>query len=195
MLLRYPRGAALRTSASTLRSPTDRVDAPAGWTDAGAGAIFPPSPGPPGFLLTAAGITNTPMAFDFTEWGITSYLRFKTRRLGELVGTDQAGNKYYVDRRTKGTKRDRRWVVFKGESEASHVPPEWHGWLHHQTDAIPTGDSPWRRPWVKEHLPNLTGTLAAYKPPGAIASGGRRRRSSGAAQTWSPDAGAGKGRV
>src|SRR3546814_1606750 len=97
-------------------------------------AIFPPSPGPPGFLLTAAGITNTPMAFDFTEWGITSYLRFKTWRLGELVGTDQAGNKYYVDRRTKGTKRDRRWVVFKGESEASHVPPEWHGWLRHQTD-------------------------------------------------------------
>lgn len=127
------------------------------------------------------------MAFDFNEWGLTSYLRFRIWRSGELVGTDQAGNKYYVDRRTKGTKREKRWVVYNGASEASRVPPEWHGWLHHQTDTVPSKDSPWRKPWVKEHTPNLTGTVAAYKPPGALERGGRRSRATGDYQAWSPD--------
>lgn len=33
-----------------------------------------------------------------------------------------------------------RWVEYaeKGRYNASQVPPEWHGWLHHMTDH--TGD-------------------------------------------------------
>ena len=70
------------------------------------------------------------MAFDFYEWSMRAYLNWKTARRGEKVGIDSLGNTYYVDKRSKGTRTERRWVVFKGESEASSVPPEWHGWLH-----------------------------------------------------------------
>jgi NADH:ubiquinone oxidoreductase subunit len=33
---------------------------------------------------------------------------------GELVGTDEFGNRYYLDKRTKGQPRERRWVLYKG---------------------------------------------------------------------------------
>src|SRR3546814_14226864 len=55
---------------------------------------------------------------------------------GELVGRDGQGNRYY---RAKGggrthrdsLRREQRRVIYEGEVEASRVPPEWHGWLHH----------------------------------------------------------------
>ncbi len=44
---------------------------------------------------------------------------------GELVGRDQFGNRYY--RAKGGAKRsdlkERRWVLYEGEPEASRVPP------------------------------------------------------------------------
>lgn len=78
---------------------------------------------------------------------------------GKLVGEDAYGNKYYVHRR--GVLRDgheMRWCMYKGLAEASKVPPEWHHWLHHGTDAVPTGEDPRQYAWQKEHQPNLTGT-------------------------------------
>ncbi len=53
------------------------------------------------------------------------------------VGTDQSGNRYFAARPRKGYAHERRWVIYKGTPEATKVPPEWHGWLHHQTDAVP----------------------------------------------------------
>lgn len=52
---------------------------------------------------------------------------------GRQVGTDAFGNRYYQGKSQKLDRygRERRWVVFKGEVEASKVPPEWHAWLHH----------------------------------------------------------------
>ena len=54
---------------------------------------------------------------------------------GECVGVDSFGNRYYRQRNGKtspiGFGRERRWVVYANEIEASLVPPEWHGWLHH----------------------------------------------------------------
>ena len=57
---------------------------------------------------------------------------------GERVGTDEFGNRYYREKpgrqlRPGGGRdsRERRWVLYKGEAEASKVPPEWHAWLHH----------------------------------------------------------------
>src|SRR3546814_17811924 len=69
---------------------------------------------------------------------------------GELVGTDQFGNKYYLDKRTRGQKRERRWVIYDGAPDASKVPPEWHGWLHRIVVAPPTGGEPARRTWRSE---------------------------------------------
>ncbi|MCB9947367.1 MAG: NADH:ubiquinone oxidoreductase subunit NDUFA12 [Rhodospirillaceae bacterium] len=127
------------------------------------------------------------MRFDIYEWGLRTFLRYKTWRRGERVGQDASGNVYYQDRKAAPGQRQRRWVVFNGgESEASRVPAEWHGWLHHQTNQVPSDDSPWRRPWQKEHSPNLTGTIAAYRPPGAIERGGHRAKATGDYEPWVP---------
>ncbi|GIL00087.1 MAG: NADH dehydrogenase [Alphaproteobacteria bacterium] len=104
---------------------------------------------------------------------------------GELVGTDQFGNRYYRDKRTRGQKRERRWVLYKGAPEASKVPPEWHGWLHKILPDPPSAQ-PARRPWEKEHEPNRTGTDLAYRPPGHILRGGRRDRATGDYEPWVP---------
>ena len=108
---------------------------------------------------------------------------------GELVGEDEFGNRYY---RTRGGKIDptllfeRRWVVFKGYTEASTVPPNWHGWLHHTVDLLPTQDRIEPKAWQQPHLPNLTGTPAAMRPSGSTLAEGRRPRATGDYRPWVP---------
>src|SRR5215217_6662647 len=74
----------------------------------------------------------------FTWWnGQTFGTQLWTWLYGELVGEDEFGNRYYRTRGgkiDKALKWDRRWVVFNGYTEASTVPPSWHGWLHHTVD-------------------------------------------------------------
>jgi NADH:ubiquinone oxidoreductase subunit len=104
-----------------------------------------------------------------------------------LVGKDQEDNKYYRAKPRKGYKRERRWVVYNGEPEASRVPPEWHGWLHYQTDAYPAAnDLSFRREWQKPHQQNMTGTTGAYRPPGHVLSGGQRDKATGDYEAWRP---------
>jgi len=107
----------------------------------------------------------------FTWWnGQTFGTQLWTWRFGELVGTDEGGNRYY---RTRGGAIDptlgfeRRWVIYNGYAEATRVPPSWHGWLHHTVDVPPTQDGYQPRPWEKPHLPNMTGTPEAYRPEGS----------------------------
>ena len=122
-----------------------------------------------------------------TETGMRAYLNYKTWRHGERVGSDAEGNVYYRDRRKREGVRERRWVVFNGgESEASRIPPEWHGWLHHQSDEPPTEQSRWRRDWQKPHEANPTGTAEAYLPPGDTLKGERRDRATGDYEPWIP---------
>ena len=106
---------------------------------------------------------------------------------GKLVGQDPQGNRYYSGRPRRGYSRDRRWVMYKGAPEASAVPPEWHGWLHHQTDEVPAAGGSYRQSRQKPHQPNMTGTTGAYRPPGHILSGGRRDKATGDYQPWTPD--------
>ena len=103
------------------------------------------------------------------------------------VGSDSQGNRYFRAKPRKGYKKERRWVMYNGEPEASRVPPEWHGWLHHQTDTLPVpGQMSYRREWQKPHQPNLTGTQQAYRPPGHVLSGGRRDKATGDYEAWRP---------
>ncbi len=103
---------------------------------------------------------------------------------GEHVGTDEFGNRYYLDKRTKGKPRERRWVLYKGIPEATKVPPEWHAWLHYTTDGPLQGP---RWPvWMKPHLANVTGTALAYRPPGHDYEGGNRARATGDYEAWTP---------
>ena len=109
----------------------------------------------------------------FTWWNSQTFgTQFWTWMYGEIVGEDEFGNRYY---RTRGGKVDktlgfeRRWVIYNGYTEASTVPPSWHGWLHHTVDTPPTQESYKPHPWQKPHRPNLTGTPGAYRPPGSTA--------------------------
>jgi NADH:ubiquinone oxidoreductase subunit len=86
-----------------------------------------------------------------------------TARRGIRVGTDAQGNLYY---QTKDAKK--RWVIYNGEMEASRVSPDWHGWLHFTWDQPPSEVPLVHKAWEKPHLENLTGTAAAYVPPGSI---------------------------
>lgn len=106
---------------------------------------------------------------------------------GQRVGKDTLGNIYYRAKARPGYKRERRWVMYKGAPEASMVPPEWHGWLHHQSDEAPSeAESSYRRPWQKPHQPNMTGTNQAYRPPGHIMEGGQRDKATGDYSAWTP---------
>ena len=100
---------------------------------------------------------------------------------GELVGTDRFGNRYYRERnfrpRERGAgkfSRERRWVIYNGVAEASRVPADWHGWLHYTTNVVPPPGGLPRKEWQKEHVPNLTGTDFAYRPPGHTLSTGEK---------------------
>ena len=49
---------------------------------------------------------------------------------GRQVGIDEFGNRYFeANNGAMLHNRPRRWCMFKGDAEASMVPPEWHAWL------------------------------------------------------------------
>lgn len=99
-----------------------------------------------------------------TWWnGSTLNTQFYTWRRGTKVGEDDQGNAYFTSRDGK-----RRWVMFSGEVEASRVSPDWHGWLHHTYDDLPTDKPLVHKAWEKPHQPNLTGSAMAYAPAGSL---------------------------
>ena len=118
----------------------------------------------------------------FTWWnGQTLGTRFFTWRMGELVGEDAEGNRYYRSR-----KGDRRWVIYNGPAEASRIPPGWHGWMHHRTDRLPTEEGYRPFEWEAPHVPNLTGTPGAYRPKGSLLTPERRPEVTGDYDAWKP---------
>jgi len=123
----------------------------------------------------------------FTWWdGATIGTSLYTSRKGTKAGEDHAGNVYYeggVD--VMG--RPRRWVIYNGSNDASRVPAEWHGWLHHSIEGAPESCLPPPRIFEKDFTPNLTGTAEAYRPSGAIERGGRRAMATGDYEAWSPE--------
>jgi NADH:ubiquinone oxidoreductase subunit len=125
-----------------------------------------------------------------TWWhGATPGILFTIGRRGVFVGQDEFGNRYYEAKDTRDSydDRKRRWVVYDGYAEASKVPPDWHGWLHHTFIEPPTVEPLLRRRWEKEHLPNLSGTPYAWRPKGSIARGGERQAATGDYEAWTPE--------
>jgi len=130
-------------------------------------------------------LTTTFTWWNGATWGVLNTIR----RRGKFVGEDELGNKYYEARDAKDSYdgRLRRWVIFNGYAEASKVTPEWHGWLHHTFDEPPTREPLPQRAWEKGAQPNLTGTIHAWKPKGAIGRGGERQKASGDYEAWTPE--------
>jgi NADH:ubiquinone oxidoreductase subunit len=100
---------------------------------------------------------------------------------GEAVGTDKFGNRYYQ------SKAGRRWVIYNGTVEASRVPPDWHGWLHHTFEEPPTATPLPAKSWELEHQPNYSGTPRAHRPQGSLAAEGTRPPATGDYEAWKPE--------
>ncbi len=92
------------------------------------------------------------------------FIRLISMFQGKSIGTDYLGNRYFEGKPRKNYKYKRRWVLYADGLESSSVPPEWHGWMHHQSDDIPSKDAPsFRRKWQKPHKPNVTGSKKAWQ--------------------------------
>ncbi|HEX5183656.1 MAG TPA: NADH:ubiquinone oxidoreductase subunit NDUFA12 [Allosphingosinicella sp.] len=119
----------------------------------------------------------------FTWWeGATLTTSLHTWLSGRHVGTDSLGNRYFTSK-----KGGRRWVIYNGPNDASRIPPEWHGWIHHLIDGPPDEALPPAPKFLKAPTPNLTGTPLAYRPSGALERGAQRAAASGDYEAWTPD--------
>jgi NADH:ubiquinone oxidoreductase subunit len=126
----------------------------------------------------------------FTWWnGASLGARFHIGRRGVFVGEDSFGNRYFEAKDAKDSYdgRKRRYVIYKGYADASKVPAEWHGWLHYTFNDPPTEVPLHRQAWELEHVPNLTGTIHAWRPPGSLARSGERPAATGDYQAWRPE--------
>ena len=94
----------------------------------------------------------------FTWWYKQTFGTFLlTIFFGKLVGKDQYGNKYYR------SKKDKRWVIYAKDIEASKITNDWFLWMHHTVDEIPNLKNK-KYLWEKTHSENLTGSSKSYKP-------------------------------
>ena len=125
----------------------------------------------------------------FTWWnGSTFGTNLMIGRRGAKIGEDDFGNIYYEEKKETYDGRKRRWVTYTGYADASRIPTAWQGWLTHTSELPPTEDGYKVHNWEKEHIPNMTGTLHAYKPKGSLDRGGARQKVAADYEAWSPDA-------
>jgi NADH:ubiquinone oxidoreductase subunit len=138
-------------------------------------------------LLVLTGQCAASMGFwskTFTWWnGATWGTSLFTRRFGDEAGRDEFGNLYYSDKKDPG----RRWVIYSGDNDGSRVPPDWQLWLRGTIDELPGKALPPVRKFQQKPTPNLTGTMAAFRPDGALGSGKIRLASTGDYQPWIPE--------
>jgi NADH:ubiquinone oxidoreductase subunit len=125
----------------------------------------------------------------FTWWnGQTLNTQLYTLLYGKAVGKDEFGNVYYRSRKIDPALGfERRWVIYSGVSEGSMTPPGWYGWLHHTVDTPPSDENYAPREWELPHLPNLTGTPDAWRPPGSILRANARPKATGDYDAWTPE--------
>ena len=117
----------------------------------------------------------------FTWWdGQTIGTQLFTWRHGVRVGADSQGNIFY-----RNADDSRRWVIFADDAEASKVNADWHGWLHKTFREPPTDRPLPHKAWEQPHLPNLTGSAAAYAPAGSIRRADPAKRSD--YEAWTPE--------
>ena len=95
----------------------------------------------------------------FVWWNQQTFgTRIQTFFSGKFVGQDNFGNKYYV------SKSGKRWVIYKGEVDASKIPSEWYSWIHFTKNNLENKHEIEKYEWQKPHQSNQTGTDNAYHP-------------------------------
>lgn len=125
----------------------------------------------------------------FTWWnGATVGTYWFTRKRGVFIGKDEQGNRYYEEKKSVDPWiPKRRWVLYNGTVEASRIPADWHGWLHHTFEQPPTVEPFNLKSWEKPRKANLTGTPEAYRPAGSLWRDGDRAATSGDYEAWKPE--------
>ena len=95
----------------------------------------------------------------FTWWNSQTLGTFLyTTFFGKFVGSDEFGNKYYQN------KKGKRWVIYKGEINASKITSDWFSLIHHTTNVIPSEKITEKYSWQKSHKDNKTCSTESYKP-------------------------------
>ena len=89
----------------------------------------------------------------FTWWNSQTLGTFiYTLFFGKYVGKDDLGNKYYENKR-----KQRRWVIYSGEINASKITADWYSWIHHISNTTPEEKKLEKFSWQKPHEENKTG--------------------------------------
>tara|TARA_Y100001970_G_scaffold293933_1_gene444773 strand:+ start:4445 stop:4801 length:357 start_codon:yes stop_codon:yes gene_type:complete len=95
----------------------------------------------------------------FTWWNSQTFGTFLyTIFFGKFVGKDEFGNKYYKNNKGK------RWVIYKGEINASKITADWYSWIHNISNNTPKEKDTKKFSWQKPHKDNKTGTKDSFKP-------------------------------
>ncbi|KAN0012281.1 hypothetical protein ACTFIU_007579 [Dictyostelium citrinum] len=60
-----------------------------------------------------------------------------------------------------------RWVEYADykSNDPTTIPPEYHSWIHHVSDKLPSEMLPFSPTYKRPHIANPTGTDGAYTPP------------------------------
>lgn len=124
-------------------------------------------------------IANAFTWWNGASWGTSIF----SRRNGEEMGRDDAGNIYFRHRKDPA----RRWVIYDGSNDSSRVPPGWNAWLRGTIDEVPEKGLPPRRPFEQAPAANLTGTLGAHRPRGSLRAAGVRAPATGDYEAWKPE--------
>lgn len=124
-------------------------------------------------------IANAFTWWNGASWGTSIF----SRRHGSEVGRDDNGNLYFQHKQDPR----RRWVIYNGNNDGSRVPPGWQAWLRGTIDELPDKALGPPRAFQMPPEANLTGTMAAFRPDGALGSGKVRPASTGDYQPWTPD--------
>ena len=68
------------------------------------------------------------MSLSYNSWFFKIYCNIFAKKIGK----DNYGNNYFEKKRSsrKNNFRKRRFVIYKGNVEASKIPQEWNAWLH-----------------------------------------------------------------
>jgi len=98
---------------------------------------------------------------------LTELFRNDEIKHGELVGEDKFGNKYYENNDYFYLRN--RWFrpsdKYGYDYDATNIPPEWHRWMHHGTDIVPSRQPRNVERWQTYEDPTTkTGTLQKYVP-------------------------------
>ena len=104
-------------------------------------------------------VVKSLLKYLFTWWnGNTVGTKLYTFLKGKKVGEDYLGNSYFESKNLES-----RWCIYRDQSEASRISPEWNSWLRYISNTVPTSDNITYE-WQKRFDGNTTGLDSAYKP-------------------------------